>query len=277
MTVPLADLIGTTIQPDHQGLYPADAEGKLTGDDFHPHSLKIAISERNATSNDHEKTAPTLQIRAKYTPYAALRQQFWRVYLRQYDIDEAGKLSHLEIYSMLDSLGSTLSKETISSFFTRFGLEDDGELSYDQVVLCLEQEVMKPKDERKRVEPDSLPSDADASNSASVPPTPGIELDSMTGSEMLSRGQVEAEAETQQQPRTDMSSDMRSIEPGTEIVTNAEEGTTITAPGAASQQTQSQSGNGKSSADRRRQPPKRQQSLAMSEDSDADKVERGEL
>ncbi|KAH9847524.1 hypothetical protein C2E23DRAFT_943035 [Lenzites betulinus] len=54
---------------------------------------------------------------AKYQPYDALRQKFWRVYLKQYDTDDNGTISHLELTSMLDSLGSTLSHETVDSFW----------------------------------------------------------------------------------------------------------------------------------------------------------------
>jgi hypothetical protein len=43
VSVPLEQLLGTTIQPDERGLYPVDAEGKLVGDDFHDHSLSIQV------------------------------------------------------------------------------------------------------------------------------------------------------------------------------------------------------------------------------------------
>lgn len=253
--MPLADLIGITIQPNEDGLYPADADGKLVGDEFHPHSLKIAIggsggngkngnSSSASSSTELEKTAATLQIRAKYTPYTALRQQFWRIYLRQYDIDEQGKLSHLEIFSMLDSLGSTLSKDTISSFFTRHGLTDDQELTYDQVVSCLEQEVMKPKEQRKRVDPNERYNEDDqdtdqergGDRSDSMPPTPGV--DEMTGASLDSTESKEAK-----EGLTDRSSNMKPIN--------------------TSQTTA------------RRKTPVRQLSIAMSEDSDVEKVERG--
>jgi hypothetical protein len=50
---------------------------------------------------------------AKFQPYAALRQKFWRQFLNQYDTDDTATLSRLELTSMLDSLGSTLTPETI--------------------------------------------------------------------------------------------------------------------------------------------------------------------
>jgi hypothetical protein len=78
------------------------------------------------------------------------------IYALQYDIDESGTISHVELFSMLDSLGSTLSKDTIASFFTRFGKTTDDELTIDEVVWCLEDEVKKPKEEKRLV--DSLES-----------------------------------------------------------------------------------------------------------------------
>lgn len=60
-------------------------------------------------------------ISAKYQPYDALRQRFWRQYLTRYDTDDTNTMSHLELTSMLDSLGSTITRSTVSAFFTRFG------------------------------------------------------------------------------------------------------------------------------------------------------------
>ena len=54
---------------------------------------------------------------------------------------------------MLDSLGSTLTKSTIESFFSRFGKNpDDGEISIDQAVQCLEAELGRPDSEKKSID-----------------------------------------------------------------------------------------------------------------------------
>ncbi len=52
---------------------------------------------------------------------ARFASRFWRQYLKQYDTDDTSALSHIELTSMLDSLGSTLTRTTVSSFFTRYG------------------------------------------------------------------------------------------------------------------------------------------------------------
>ena len=110
--------------------------------------------------------------RAKYQPYDALRQKFWQQYLKQYDADGSGDINRLEIALMLDSLGSTLSSQTINSFFTRFGKDPfEGSLTIIQAVQCLESEICRPQSERNRVT--SSPGEADT-----VPSTPsGIKMD----------------------------------------------------------------------------------------------------
>lgn len=92
-----------------------------------------------------DKHHPVLYIRAKYLPYQALRQQFWRVLLRQYDADESGKLDKVELVTMLDSLGSTLHNDTIDGFFQRWKDVNGGEdyLTMDQAVISLEDQLMK--------------------------------------------------------------------------------------------------------------------------------------
>lgn len=96
-----------------------------------------------------DKHNPQLVIRAKYMPYPALRQQFWRAILKQYDTDESGRISKVELSTMLDTLGSTLRDSTIDSFFQRFkhkptpGISDDDlcDLTLDEAVICLEDQL----------------------------------------------------------------------------------------------------------------------------------------
>ncbi|KAI1389400.1 phosphatidylserine decarboxylase-domain-containing protein [Hypoxylon trugodes] len=90
------------------------------------------------------KHSPMLTVRAKYMPYPALRQQFWRAMLRQYDADESGEISKVELTTMLDTLGSTLRESTIDSFFQRFphkAASGEQELTMDEAVICLEDQL----------------------------------------------------------------------------------------------------------------------------------------
>ncbi|KAL5386811.1 hypothetical protein DPSP01_003830 [Paraphaeosphaeria sporulosa] len=91
------------------------------------------------------KHSPTLYIKAKYLPYKALRQQFWRAMLKQYDADDSGLIDKVEITTMLDTLGSTLHESTIDGFFRKFSGEHNGDevLTFDQAVMCLEEQLQR--------------------------------------------------------------------------------------------------------------------------------------
>ncbi|KAH8801721.1 phosphatidylserine decarboxylase-like protein [Xylogone sp. PMI_703] len=124
------------------------------------HTFTIPLKLKN-TEKWEEKHSPQLYIKAKYLPYPALRQQFWRAMLKQYDTDESGCIGKVELTTMLDALGSTLKESTIDSFFGRFGKNaEENILTYDEAVICLEdqlKEKAKPSvaDKVKGLMPDS--------------------------------------------------------------------------------------------------------------------------
>ncbi|KAJ6784741.1 hypothetical protein PWT90_08791 [Aphanocladium album] len=111
--------------------------------EFHEFSVPLVLKNTEKWEARH---SPVMYLRAKYVPYPALRQQFWRAMLRQYDTDESGRISRIELTTMLDTLGSTLRDSTIDSFFQRFphkaaDNEDSWDLSFDEVVICLEDQL----------------------------------------------------------------------------------------------------------------------------------------
>lgn len=142
-------LVESAPQPDHvTGLYAVDEGGDHPMVDY-----KLPLV---GSSSWEGKYSPVLSFRAKYQPYDALRQRFWRQYLKQYDTDDTGALSHLELTSMLDSLGSTLTRSTVSSFFTRNGKKaESDELSFEEAIKCLEDELGRPVEEKRRVDIDA--------------------------------------------------------------------------------------------------------------------------
>jgi phosphatidylserine decarboxylase len=124
-----------------------DSEDAERGDpDLHPFTIPLKL--KNAEKWE-EKHSPMLYIKAKYLPYPALRQQFWRAMLKQYDTDESGRISKVELTTMLDTLGSTLKESTIESFFKRFQHADNPgdeltyDLSIDEAVICLEDQLFE--------------------------------------------------------------------------------------------------------------------------------------
>lgn len=73
---------------------------------------------------------------------------------------------------MLDSLGSTLSTQTIDSFFVRYGKRPaEDELTIPEAIMCLENELCRPRSERKRLNTEDSFADSGSS------PTPGDEAD----------------------------------------------------------------------------------------------------
>lgn len=106
--------------------------------DLKSYILSLKLKNQDKWEGKH---LPMVHIKAKYLPYKALRQQFWRAMLRQYDADESGSMSKVELTTMLDSLGSTLHESTIDGFFKRFEDDNQGDepaLTFDQAVICLE-------------------------------------------------------------------------------------------------------------------------------------------
>ncbi|KAB5577669.1 phosphatidylserine decarboxylase-domain-containing protein [Coniochaeta sp. 2T2.1] len=126
---------------------PQTAGESLTPDSDDPSfSLFTLPLKMKKVEKWEDKHNPTLYVRAKYLPYPALRQQFWRAMLKQYDSDESGRISKVELTTMLDTLGSTLRESTIDSFFQRFPhrIEDnEWDMSMDEAVICLEDQLQK--------------------------------------------------------------------------------------------------------------------------------------
>lgn len=109
--------------------------------DFHVFALPLKMKNLEKWEDKHN---PQLFVRAKYMPYPALRQQFWRAVLKQYDTDESGRISKVELTTMLDTLGSTLRESTIDGFFKRLGpngSEEVEDMSFDEAVICLEDQL----------------------------------------------------------------------------------------------------------------------------------------
>ncbi|GAQ43757.1 hypothetical protein AtubIFM61612_011223 [Aspergillus tubingensis] len=119
--------------------FEGDPIGPLESNGLQVYRIQLALKNKERWEDKH---FPELFVKAKYMPYRALRQQFWRLMLRQYDADESGRIDKVELTTMLDTLGSTLKESTIDSFFERFSSEnepsDTMDLTFDQAVMCLE-------------------------------------------------------------------------------------------------------------------------------------------
>ena len=108
--------------------------------DIKPYHIPLNLKNQARWGDSHHCE---LKINVKYVPYAALRQQFWRCMLKNYEENDSGMISRLGISNMLDALGSTLSEETVDKFFSRFGKSLDEDISVGQAIICLEDQLNK--------------------------------------------------------------------------------------------------------------------------------------
>lgn len=126
-------------QRDYDCIHPDDP-------DLVVYTLPLVLKHKERWEDKHN---PQLKIKAKYVPYHALRQQFWRAMLKQYDTDENARVSKIELTTMLDTLGSTLKESTIDGFFCRFAKDDESQdpnsmlMTFDQAVICLEDQLQQ--------------------------------------------------------------------------------------------------------------------------------------
>ncbi|KAN0061720.1 phosphatidylserine decarboxylase [Thecaphora frezii] len=149
-SINVAELIESAPKPNPAtGLYDATEDGFQSMKEFRLPLTRLEKDE--VVKFKGTKQAPSLLIEAKFTPYDSLRQRFWRQLALQYDTNDSNTLSQLELTSMLDSLGSTLTTRTIEGFFHARGKNpEDDELTFDEVVRALEDEIKKPWAQKRR-------------------------------------------------------------------------------------------------------------------------------
>ncbi|KIX07573.1 phosphatidylserine decarboxylase [Rhinocladiella mackenziei CBS 650.93] len=113
------------------------------------YSIPLELKNKERWEDKH---SPELHIRGRYLPYKALRQQFWRAMLKQYDADDSKRISKIEFTTMLDTLGSTLKESTIDRFFAKFASENEDvgevDLTFDQAVISLEEQLQKVSEKK---------------------------------------------------------------------------------------------------------------------------------
>ena len=156
--------------------------------DLRPYVLPLDLKNKDRWESKHN---PTLYVRVKYLPYRALRQQFWRAMLKQYDADESGHIDKVELTTMLDTLGSTLHESTIDGWFERFNKTGNSEgpyLTFDEAVLCLEDQLQKADRKNSGLRPPMSTANSSltlrSNNGSPEDSTPGTSTPALTESGM---------------------------------------------------------------------------------------------
>ena len=76
-----------------------------------------------------------LNVKYSFMPFSYVRRNFWLTLCQLYDANNNGSLNEVELTTMLDSIGSTYSQDSIRMLFT--GLTADG-LSFEKVYDAIE-------------------------------------------------------------------------------------------------------------------------------------------
>ncbi|KAJ5367784.1 Phosphatidylserine decarboxylase-related protein [Penicillium brevicompactum] len=182
----------STLQvPPTSNMYDGDSAPPPDEHGFRAFEIPLILKNRERWEDKH---SPVLLVKAKYLPYSALRQQFWRLMLKQYDADESGRIDKVEMTTMLDTLGSTLKESTIDSFFERFSAENEAndteDLSFDQAVICLE-DTLQTLQKRNSMA------------GSRVPPLPPLSTSGSQGSEASSSDEQTSEINATAATNTD--------------------------------------------------------------------------
>ncbi|KAI9310603.1 phosphatidylserine decarboxylase-domain-containing protein [Dichotomocladium elegans] len=83
---------------------------------------------------------PTLTYRAKFVPYQIIRKMFWATLAKASGINVDGKICRLEVLSLLESLGSTISETTLDSFWKKYNKNPETEtLSLEEFIDSIEE------------------------------------------------------------------------------------------------------------------------------------------
>ncbi|KAG0186490.1 hypothetical protein DFQ28_007720 [Apophysomyces sp. BC1034] len=135
--VSITDIIEHS-QTDAKSTMQADIPAEAIESDMDLHTIPLQMAKQEKWQDRH----PTLTFRAKFVPYSEIRKMFWMALAKTYDSDESGAMNRLEIQSMLESVGSTISEATLDGFWRRHGKDpanEMDELSVDEMVQCLEE------------------------------------------------------------------------------------------------------------------------------------------
>ncbi|RCI03615.1 hypothetical protein CU098_008171 [Rhizopus stolonifer] len=137
--IPIRNIFHTDIQ---QGLESSIEQGM----DRYTFPLQMAHPEK------WKDKRPTLTVRAKFMPYAQIRKMFWVSLAKSYDAENTGTLSRLEVQSLLETMGSTITESTIDKFWVQHNKnpqKEDEDLTLDELVESLENHMINEEQEQE--------------------------------------------------------------------------------------------------------------------------------
>ncbi|KAF9093686.1 hypothetical protein BGX23_003028 [Mortierella sp. AD031] len=141
--MPISDLIQAAELNDKVSI-PVEGENGLLDPDMKDYVLKIDLTSKAGSIKSTDEEDSHLRVRAKFVSYGNLRRRFWLGLAKAYDASDStsGQFSKVQIQTMLEGLGSTLSGKTIDSFFEHVNKDPEmHELTFDEMFEQLEQQV----------------------------------------------------------------------------------------------------------------------------------------
>ncbi|KAF9141261.1 hypothetical protein BG015_001352 [Linnemannia schmuckeri] len=144
-TMSISDVIQAAGHSD-AGAVPAEGESGQLDPEMKDYVLKIDLTTKAGNIKGTAEEESSLRVRAKFVSYSNLRRRFWLGLAKAYDtadnVSGAGQFSKVQIQTMLEGLGSTLSGKTIDGFFEHVNKDPDmHELTFDELFEQLEQQV----------------------------------------------------------------------------------------------------------------------------------------
>ncbi|CAO3648032.1 unnamed protein product [Mucor hiemalis] len=138
--VPIRDIVESSLErgPINLNAEDDDDSTSIIEKEMDHHTFPLQMANADKWKNKR----PTLTIRAKFLPYDQIRKMFWIALAKNYDVKSSGSLSRLEVQSMLETIGSTITETTIDKFWEHFNKGENDDLTIDQLVECLEQHIM---------------------------------------------------------------------------------------------------------------------------------------
>ncbi|KAL0090330.1 phosphatidylserine decarboxylase-domain-containing protein [Phycomyces blakesleeanus] len=112
---------------------------KIMDTDMQQHTVNLKLADN---SDKWSHLSPSLTIRVKFLTYEAIRKTFWTTLAKTYDADGNTTLSRMEVTTMLESLGSTLSESTLDAFWEQHSKDLEEDLTVDELVESLEEFVL---------------------------------------------------------------------------------------------------------------------------------------
>jgi phosphatidylserine decarboxylase len=139
--IPITDIITQSQQRQSKNASSSDNLTDMIDHDMDRYKLPLQMIK----SERYKDKKPVLNIRAKFMPYNEIRKLFWRALLKAYDVDSTGSMNRLEVQSMLETIGSTITESTIDTFWRRYNKDPRNELeelTINQIVECLEEQML---------------------------------------------------------------------------------------------------------------------------------------